>query len=107
MTNVVQFKRKVVVEAPKTKWDEVYNQCGEFPEYKLVALMLAMSWCYQTGQGQIGDRLLAAARASGSSPAEGSFTSPTAASSNRRCPPTSRASPSPRSTATTTAASCC
>ncbi|HQR44328.1 MAG TPA: hypothetical protein PLX97_16645 [Gemmatales bacterium] len=68
MTNVVQFKRKVVVEAPKTKWDEVYNQCGEFPEYKLVALMLAMSWCYQTGQGPIGDRLLAAARASGFSP---------------------------------------
>lgn len=65
MTNVVQFKRKVVYEAAKTKWDEVYNECGELPEYKLVALMLAMSWCYQTGRGPMGDRFLAAARASG------------------------------------------
>lgn len=71
MTNIVQFKRREPVEqvpVVPTKWDAIYAQCGELPEYKLVALMLGMSWAYQTGQGPLGDQLLAAAKASGFAP---------------------------------------
>lgn len=71
MTNVVQFKRREPVEqvpVAQTAWDKIYDQCGELPEYQLVALMLGMSWAYQTGQGPLGDRFLSAARSSGFAP---------------------------------------
>lgn len=72
MSNVVQFKRKPVTESvmePKqTKWDEAYAAGDDLPQYKLVALMMGMSWAYQTGQGPLGDKFLLEAQKAGFAP---------------------------------------
>lgn len=71
-TNVIQFApRKTAQAAPAqglTQYDKDLALHGEDLEYTLCAVLLTMSWAYQTGKIALGDKFLAVCRKHGWSP---------------------------------------